>query len=131
MKKVKIAFWIVVFGFVGLIIFQNRGFFMSESRMILDLGFFYYETPFLANAIFFVAFFLVGVLISYFFGLFKHFKDAKTIKILKAKEASLVETISSLEKQLSTQTAAVETAPAEPGEVEEAPEPVEITAGVK
>ena len=129
MKKVKIAFWIVVFGFVGLIIFQNRGFFMSESRMILDLGFFYYETPFLANAILFVAFFLVGVLISYFFGLFRHFKDAKTIKTLKAKEASLVETISSLEKQLSTQTAAVETAPAAP--VEEEPEPVEMTAEVK
>lgn len=131
MKKVKIAFWIVVFGFVGLIIFQNRGFFMSESRMILDLGFFYYETPFLANAIFFVAFFLVGVLISYFFGLFRHFKDAKTIKTLKAKEASLVETISSLEKQLSTQTASVETAPAAPVEVEEEPEPVEMTAEVK
>ena len=129
MKKVKIAFWIVVFGFVGLIIFQNRGFFMSESRMILDLGFFYYETPFLANAIFFVAFFLLGVLISYFFGLFRHFKDAKTIKTLKTKEASLVETIASLEKQLSTRTAAAETVSAAP--VEEDPEPVETTAEVK
>jgi len=99
MKKVKIALWIVIFGFVGLLIFQNRGFFMAESRLMLDLGFFYYETPFLANAIFFVAFFLVGVLISYFFGLFKHFKDAKTIKSLKAKEASLVDTVSSLEKR--------------------------------
>ena len=109
MKKVKIAFWIVVFGFVGLVIFQNKEFFMAESRLMIDLGFFYYETPFLANAIFFVAFFLVGVLISYFLSLFKHFKDAKTIKTFKAKETSLVETVSSLEKQLSTQKA-----PAEP-----------------
>ena len=31
MKKVKIAFWIVVFGFVGLIIFQNKEFFMSKA----------------------------------------------------------------------------------------------------
>lgn len=108
MKKVKIALWIVIFGFVGLVIFQNRGFFMSESRMILDIGFFYYETPFLANAIFFVAFFLVGVLISYFFGLFKHFKDAKTIKTLKAKEASLVETIAALEKQRAAPPATAE-----------------------
>ena len=53
MKKVKIAFWIVVFGFIGLVIFQNKDFFMSESRLMIDLGFFYYETPFLANAIFF------------------------------------------------------------------------------
>ncbi|WP_319525578.1 hypothetical protein [uncultured Desulfosarcina sp.] len=101
MKKVKIALWILIFGFVGLLIFQNRGFFMAESRLMLDLGFFYYETPFLANAIFFVAFFLAGMLITYFFGLFRQFRDAKTIKTLKAKEASLVETVSSLEKRLS------------------------------
>ena len=111
MKKVKIALWILIFGFVGLLIFQNRGFFMADSRLMLDLGFFYYETPFLANAIFFVAFFLVGVLISYFFGLLRQFRDAKTIKMLKAKEASLVETVSSLEKRLSnseaTATAAI------------------------
>lgn len=101
MKKVKIAFWIVVFGFVGLVIFQNKGFFMAESQMVLNLGFFSYETPFLANAIYFVAFFLVGILISYFFSLFKHFKDAKIIKSLKAKETSLVDTVAALEKQLA------------------------------
>jgi len=126
MKKVKIAFWIVVFGFVGLIIFQNRVFFMSESRLILDLGFFYYETPFLANAIFFVAFFLVGVLISYFFGLFRNFKDAKTIKGLKAKEASLVEAVSSLEKQLSAVKSTVEPISVEPPKEEQ---PEEAAAG--
>ena len=127
MKKVKIAFWIIVFGFVGLLIFQNRGFFMSESRLMLDLGFFYYETPFLANAVFFVAFFLVGVLISYFIGLFKQFKDAKTIKTLKAKEATLVDTVSSLENQLSAAKAAIEPVPAEPIENET----VEVAAEVK
>jgi len=127
MKKVKIAFWIVVFGFVGLVIFQNKDFFMSESRLMIDLGFFYYETPFLANAVFFVAFFLVGILISYFFGLFKHFKDARTIKTFKAKETSLVETVSSLEKQLSAQTMAAEPSPALPVE----DEPVEVVAELK
>ncbi|MGA6924047.1 MAG: hypothetical protein WBY88_00120 [Desulfosarcina sp.] len=111
MKKVKIAFWIVVFGLVGLLIFQNKVFFMSESRLVLNLGFLYYESPFLANAIFFVAFFLVGILISYFFSLFKHFKDAKTIKDLRAKEASLVETVASLEKQLAACNPSAELAP--------------------
>ena len=98
MKKVKIAFWIVVFGFVGLVIFQNKEFFMSESRLMIDLGFFYYETPFLANAIFFVAFFPGGYFDFLFFSLFKHFKDAKIIKTLKAKESSLVETVSVIGK---------------------------------
>jgi hypothetical protein len=132
MKKVKIAFWIVVFGFVGLVIFQNKDFFMSESRLMIDLGFFYYETPFLANAVFFVAFFLVGILISYFSSLFKHYKDARTIKTLKAKETSLVETVSSLEKQLTTQTVPV--APSPTATVENEPnedEPVEAVAELK
>jgi len=127
MKKVKIAFWIVVFGIVGLVIFQNKDFFMSESRLMIDLGFFYYETPFLANAVFFVAFFLVGILISYFFSLFQHFKDARTIKTFKAKETSLVETVSSLEKQLSAQTVSVEPSPAAPA----VDEPVEVVAELK
>ncbi|WP_372679990.1 hypothetical protein [Desulfosarcina sp.] len=127
MKKVKIAFWIVVFGFIGLVIFQNKDFFMSESRLMIDLGFFYYETPFLANAIFFVAFFLVGILISYFFSLFKHFKDARTIKTFKAKETSLVETVSTLEQQLSAQAEAAEPAPAAPAD----DEPVEVVAELK
>ena len=121
MKKVKIALWIIIFGFIGLIIFQNRGFFMSESRMLLDLGFFYYESPFLANAIFFVAFFLVGMLISYFSSLFKHYKDAKTIKTLKAKETSLVEAVSSLEKQLNATKASgepIEVVPDSPSDQE-------------
>jgi hypothetical protein len=132
MKKVKIAFWIIVFGFVGLLIFQNRGFFMSESRLMLDMGFLYYETPFLANAVFFVAFFLAGVLISYFFGLFKQFKDAKTIKTLKAKEATLVDAVSSLENQLSAAKSAIEPAQAEPLEKEPVEnEPVEVAAEVK
>lgn len=130
MKKVKIALWVLIFGFVGLLIFQNRGFFMADSRLMLDLGFFYYETPFLANAIFFVAFFLVGVLISYFFGLFRQFRDAKTIKMLKAKEASLVETVSSLEKRLSNSEATAAAAPVDvPPLVEE--EPLETADEVK
>ena len=115
MKKVKIALWIIVFGFVGLVIFQNKAFFMSYNRLTLNLGFFSYETPQLANAIFFVAMFLSGILLSYFFSLFKHFKDNKTIRLLKAKEASLVETVAALEKKLNERQVAA--APYPPAEV--------------
>ncbi len=127
MKKIKIASWIIIFGFVGLVIFQNNDFFMAENQLMINLGFFNYETPLLANAIFFVAFFLVGILISYFFGLFKHYKDAKTIKMLKAKETSLVEAVSTLDKQLSQQT--VTASPVAAATVKE--EPVEVVPEIK
>lgn len=127
MKKVKFAFWIIIFGFVGLVIFQNKEFFMAESRLMLNLGFFYYESPFLANAVFFVAFFLVGILISYFFSLFKHYKDAKTIKALKAKEATLVEAVATLEKQLTASKApTAEEVPAAVFEEQSAPVAAEM-----
>ena len=130
MKKVKIAFWIIVFGFIGLVIFQNRGFFMTPSSLLVDLGFFRYVTPMLANAVFFVAFFLLGTLISYIFGLFRHFKDAKTIKSLKAKETSLVDTVASLEKQLATATAPASVA-SDPADLPKEEQPVEVVAEVK
>ena len=101
MKKVKIAFWIVVFGLVGLIVGQNWEFFKTPNSLLINLYFVKYETPHLANAVFFVAFFFIGLLITYFFSLFKHFKDNKTIKSLKAKEASLVDAVASLEKQMT------------------------------
>lgn len=129
MKRVRIAFWIVVFGFIGLVIFQNKGFFMSDSQLMLDLGFFRYETPFLANAIVFVAFFLAGILISYFLSLFTHFKDAKTIKTLKAKEASLVETVSALENKLINQRVSAGPLPAVPNGEEQ--QPVAVAPEVK
>lgn len=100
MKKVKIAFWIVIFGFVGLIIYQNKAFFMSKSQLIFNLGFFKYVTPKLANAIFFVTFFLLGILLTYVLSLVKQYKDAKIIKALRTKESTLLETVSALEKEV-------------------------------
>ena len=104
MKKVKIGFWVIIFGFIGLIIFQNKAFFMLKSQMLLNLGFFDYQTPLLPNAIYFVAFFLIGILISFFFSLVKQFRDGKTIKSLKARENSLMEKVAALEKQVSALT---------------------------
>lgn len=106
MKKVKIALWVIIFGFVGLVIFENKEFFTSTTEFVLNV-YFWKTAKIWPNWYLFVAFFLVGILISYFFSLFKHYKDAKTIKMLKAKEASLVEAVSTLEKQLPQKTSPV------------------------
>lgn len=127
MKKVKIALWIIVLGLVGLVIGQNWEFFKAENSLFINLFFMKYQTPFLANAIFFVAIFFVGLLVSYFFGLFKHFRDAKTIRELRAKESSLVETIASMEKELAARKVIAEPVAAVPVENE----PVEMAAQVK
>ena len=85
MKKAKIAFWLILIGFMGLLAYQNWDFFMSEHRLRLNL-FVTDElsTPELPNAILFLIFFLAGLLISYFITLFERFKSKKTIKALNA-----------------------------------------------
>jgi len=82
MKNAKIAFWVILFAFIGLILFQNRDFYMSQHSLGIDLMFFNYHTPEVPNAILFLGFFFVGLIISYFFSLLERFNSRKTINSL-------------------------------------------------
>ena len=82
MKNAKIAFWVILFAFIGLILFQNREFYMAQHSLGMDLMFFNYRTPEVPNAILFLGFFFAGLLISYFFSLLERFNSRKTIKSL-------------------------------------------------
>lgn len=85
MKKAKIAFWLILIGFMGLLAYQNWDFFMSEHRLRLNLFVTdEFSTPELQNAILFLIFFLAGLLISYFITLIERFKSKKIIKTLNA-----------------------------------------------
>lgn len=85
MKKAKIAFWLILFGFITLLAYQNWDFFMSQHRLRLDLFVTEeFSTPELPNAILFLIFFFAGLLISYFITLLERFKSKKTIKALNA-----------------------------------------------
>ncbi len=83
MKKAKLVFWLIVFGFIALLIYQNRGFFLAKQSLGINLFFKAYQTPEISNAVVFVAFFLIGVLLTYIFCLFDKFKANKTIKQLR------------------------------------------------
>ena len=93
MKNVKIAFWVILFAFIGLVLFQNRDFYMSQHSLGIDLMFFQYQTPEVPNAILFLAFFFAGLIIAYFFSLLERFNSRKTIK-------SLTESLRASEKML-------------------------------
>ena len=82
MSKVKTAFWVIIFGFIALVFFQNQEFFMARQSIRINLLFTEYNTPVLPGAIFFAIFFLAGLFIAYFFGLPERFKLKKEIKKL-------------------------------------------------
>lgn len=100
MKKVKVAFWVILLVIAGLFVYQNKVFFMAKQSLSFKLPFLKaLHTPELPLAILFLAFFLTGFLIAYFFSLYDRFKSKKTIKNLNAATASQREELATLKKE--------------------------------
>ena len=98
MNKTKTVFWVVIFGIILLIFFQNDTFFLGKQ----SLRIFKYHSPEVHNAVIFLAFFLAGLLISYFLGLPERFRLKKTIKKLTAQIVSSAQSAPSPEPAANT-----------------------------
>ena len=82
MKKFKIVIWILIFAFIGLVIYQNKGFFMAKKVFHLNLVAKAYATPEIPVAVVFMGFFVVGLLVAYLFSVPGRLKAGKTIRSL-------------------------------------------------
>lgn len=100
MKKVKAAFWIVIAGFFGLLVYQNQAFFLAKQSLSINLLFTEGRTKEILNAIYFAIFFMAGWLIAYFFGLFDRFKANRTIKGLEQTIKSHHDTIGQMKQEV-------------------------------
>jgi uncharacterized integral membrane protein len=101
MKKVKLAFWVVILFLVALFFYQNKSIFMAKQSFSYGLPFFEVQhAPELPLALFLLLSLLLGLLIAYFFSLSERFKSKKTIKNLNAAATSQLEEISELRKEL-------------------------------
>jgi len=110
MRKAKVVFWIVLFGFIGLIVFQNWAYFNTRQALNVDLFFGRYVTPDFPNCFYFLTCLLVGLLLPYAYGLVERLRLNKMIKRLQATAAAQQEEISALKQELDmTQQNPVET----------------------
>ena len=100
MKKVKIAFWVILVGFFVLVVFQNQAFFMAKQSFLINLYFRKYYTAETFNAVILLALFLCGFLIAYFSALAERFKSAKTIKTLTATNKTYLEELTQVRKEI-------------------------------
>ncbi|MFW6334441.1 MAG: LapA family protein, partial [Desulfosalsimonas sp.] len=82
MKKVKYMLVVIILGLVALAVYQNKGFFIEKQSLGINLYFFDYQGPELPNGIYYLAVFLIGVLIAYFSTLPQKFRSRKTIRQL-------------------------------------------------
>lgn len=103
MKKVKIVLWIIFLGFIAIIFFSNKDYFLVKQGIQINLPF---TEPFqieeLPNAVYFLIFFLAGFLIAYFISLSERFKSKKAIKNLNGAATSQLEEISILKKEINS-----------------------------
>jgi uncharacterized integral membrane protein len=82
MKKVKLAFWLILLGLIGVVFWQNRPFFLDKQGIGIDYFFGSLYIPELQIALYFLIFFLAGLLISYFGSLSERFVARRTIRKL-------------------------------------------------
>ena len=102
MIKFKIGFWAVIFGLMGIVIFQNQDFFMVKQSLSMDLIFTSYETPELYRAILFAGIFFTGFIISYIFTLIDRLRFRKVVKSLGSEIDSQNKNITSLINELES-----------------------------
>jgi len=100
MKKVKIAFWVILIGFFIMIVLQNQAFFMAKQSFMINVYFRKYFTAETYNAVIALALSLCGFLIAYFSGLAERFKSGKTIKTLTATNKTYLEELTQVKKEV-------------------------------
>jgi uncharacterized integral membrane protein len=103
MKKATLIVWVIILGFIALVIFQNQTFFMTNHSLRLNLGVINeYHTPELPIAVVFIFFFFSGIVIAYLFGLSTRFKARRTAKKLNAAITSHKDEAAELKRELNT-----------------------------
>jgi hypothetical protein len=101
-KRFKIGIWVVIIGFLALIVQQNQNFFLARQSFGLNLYFKNYALPEVVNIFLFFICFLAGLLFAAYFLFFGRFKQKKIIKKLNTTINTHLDKISSLEKELET-----------------------------
>ena len=112
MKKATLIVWVIILGFIALVIFQNQTFFMTSHSLRLNLGVINeYHTPEMPIAVVFIFFFFSGIVIAYLFGLSTRFKARRTAKKLNAAIISHKDEAAKLKSELNTLKGQDTTAP--------------------
>lgn len=102
MQKVRIIVWVIISGVIGLVLFQNKVFFLEKQIFDIDLMIRQYRSPEIYNGALFLGCLLTGLLLSYFSTLLERFKAKKTTKYLNTQVATCNKKIASLETELAS-----------------------------
>jgi len=106
MRKIKLVFWLILLGLLGGIFWQNQAFFLEKRGVEFDYVMGNYSFPELQIALYFLIFFLVGLLLSYFSSLSEKFVARKIIRKLNDELAAARKKNTDFEASLASGQAA-------------------------
>ena len=113
MKSFKSVLFFIVLAFLVIAVAENLDVFTHEEALELNLLVWKGESPLIPLSVYFLGFLLVGLLVSYFYGLSERFKARRTIQ-------NHLETIRKQEEEIkvlkSLPITEETTTPAEPSE---------------
>lgn len=84
MNKMKLVIWLIILGLIGLAVYQNQEHFLGSSQSLrLNLGILpEYRSPELPLVVFYVVFFVFGLLVDFGFGLPEKLRKRRALKQL-------------------------------------------------
>ncbi len=86
MNKTKLVIWLIILGFMGLVMYQNEGHFFSTAQSLrLNLGLTpEYRSPELPLWVYYLIFFVFGLLVEFVFALPEKMRKRRALKQLAA-----------------------------------------------
>jgi uncharacterized integral membrane protein len=102
MKKATLVIWVIIFGFIALVIFQNQTFFLAKNTFHLNFGIKEYPIPELYNAVVMLVFFCFGLIVAYLFNFSVRFKAKRAIKKLNTTIAAHINETAELKLEIDT-----------------------------
>jgi uncharacterized integral membrane protein len=103
MSKVRVVIWLLIFGLLALVVFQNEDYFLNtQQHLRLNLYFFTeYRSPSLPLAVFHLVFFALGVVVAYGLSAAGRFRSRQIVKRLQAAAAAQGKELLSLKTELA------------------------------
>jgi len=102
MKTIKFLFWLIILGFIGIIIYQNLDYFMAKTALKIDLKIssWNWTIPELQNIAYLGICFLLGLFLAGIRGFVIKFSLKKDIKKKDAAIVSFKEKLAELKSEL-------------------------------
>ncbi len=101
MKKLKYSIWLLLAGFLGMLIYQNQTLFLAKYSLDINLGVTRYHIPEIYVVVMIAIFFFAGILVAYAAGLIERYRAHQNIRALKRTIDSYSGTISTLKQEVA------------------------------